>query len=129
MEILNKSLTATDINIRLSFPTNTLQYLAGWEEGQNYCVNLKVKDSRQKVWNFSCRKRRNGSHPKPWLSGDWLNFVEHYGLMIGDKVVMVQEDDHFLGSQYIIEVKRNIIMLGKEICADRVMNGYVSHAH
>ncbi|KAJ4833965.1 hypothetical protein Tsubulata_048115 [Turnera subulata] len=122
MEIFNKALTKTDINVRFSFPTNRIECFAELEEGQSHSVDLTVKDSRQRVWTFSCRKRRNGSHPKPWLSGEWLRFVKHCGLKIGDKVVMVQEDDQFLGSQYRIEAKRRIIVLGQAIWADVLVN-------
>ncbi|KAJ4825365.1 hypothetical protein Tsubulata_042956, partial [Turnera subulata] len=116
--LLGKEIWAdTDIRTRFSFPTKKLGRLAGWE-GQNYYVDLMVKDSKAKLWAFRCWKRRNGRHLKPWLHGEWLEFVGHYGLKIGDKVVLVREDDPFLGSQYRIEAKRRIILLGQEIWVD-----------
>ncbi|KAJ4831783.1 hypothetical protein Tsubulata_040069 [Turnera subulata] len=119
MEIINKILQKTDIGARLSFPTGKLGCLGEWE-GQSYYVDLNVRDSKQKLWAFRCRKRRSGRHPKPWLCGEWLEFVEHYGLRVGDRVVLVREDHPVLGPQYMIEAKRRIILLGHEIWADVV---------
>ncbi|KAJ4824638.1 hypothetical protein Tsubulata_048850 [Turnera subulata] len=94
---------------------------SGRDRSSSYYVDLNVRDSKQKLWGFRCRKRRSGRHPKPWLSGEWLQFVHHYGLRIGDRVVLVREDDDVpvLGRpHYRIEVKRRIVLLGQEILAD-----------
>ncbi|KAJ4833962.1 hypothetical protein Tsubulata_048112 [Turnera subulata] len=115
--IFTKTLKKTDVGARLSFPTPKLVSLAGWG-GQNHYVNLNVKDGKQKVWAFRCWKRRNGRHPKPWVSGEWLEFVQQYGLKIGDKVILVREDNPARGSEFRIEAKRRIVLLGQEIWAD-----------
>jgi hypothetical protein len=48
----------------------------------------------------------------------WLKFVADYGLRVGDKVVLHGEDDHNLGSQFMIEAKRSIKLFGKEDWGD-----------
>ena len=65
-----------------------------------------------------CRKR-NGDYDKPVLSIGWLQFVADYGLRVGDRAVLLREDDHRLGSQFRIEAKRKIILFGnKEVWGD-----------
>ncbi|KAH8510049.1 hypothetical protein H0E87_007827 [Populus deltoides] len=114
MELFNKELKDTDIQVRFSFPSRSLQYL---DFAGEFFVDLKVKDSSGKLRVIRCRKR-DGDYNKPWLSKGWLQFVADYGLRVGDMVVLLREDDHRLGSQFRIEAKRKIILFGEEAWGD-----------
>jgi hypothetical protein len=114
MELFNKELKDTDIQVRFSFPSRSLQYL---DFAGEFFVDLKVKDSSGKLRVIRCRKR-DGDYNKPWLSKGWLQFVADYGLIVGDMVVLLREDDHRLGSQFRIEAKRKIILFGEEAWGD-----------
>jgi hypothetical protein len=111
MEMFNKELKYTDIQFRFSFPSRSLQYL---DFAGEFLVDLKVKDSSGKLRVIRCRKRPNGVYNKPWLSIGWRQFVADYELRIGDRVVLLREDDHRLGSQFRVEAKRKIILSGGE---------------
>ncbi|KAF9685011.1 hypothetical protein SADUNF_Sadunf03G0009900 [Salix dunnii] len=74
-------------------------------------------DSYGELRVIRCRKR-DGKYGKPVLSSGWLDFVADYGLRVGDKVVLLSEDDHNLGSQFRIEAKRRIMLFGGEPWGD-----------
>ena len=114
MEVFNKELKDTDIQVRFSFPSRSLQYL---DFAGEFFVDLKVKDSSGKLRVIRCRKR-NGDYDKPVLSIGWLQFVADYGLRVGDRAVLLREDDHRLGSQFRVEAKRKIILFGEEVWGD-----------
>ncbi|KAF9685010.1 hypothetical protein SADUNF_Sadunf03G0009800 [Salix dunnii] len=124
MEIFSKELTDTDVRFKFSFPTHCLEHL---DFAGNNFVDLRVKDSCSELRVIRCRKR-DGKYGKPVLSSGWLDFVAAYGLRVGDKVVLLSEDDHNLGSQFRIEAKRRIMLFGGEAWGDvpRVLlNEYV----
>ncbi|KAG5248495.1 hypothetical protein OIU77_027949 [Salix suchowensis] len=110
MEIFSKELKDTDVRVRFSFPTHCLEHL---DFAGNNFVDLRVKDSRGELRVIRCLKR-NGDYDKPVLSRGWLKFVADYGLRVGDKAVLLREDDHTLGSQFRIEAQRRIVLLGRE---------------
>ena len=114
MQIFTKVLTDTDVHVRFSFPTRCLQHLDF--AGNNY-VDLYVKDSYGELRVIRCRKREEGYY-KPVLSKGWRQFVAYYGLRVGDMVVLHREDDQNLGSQFMIEAKRRIMLLGEEAWGD-----------
>ncbi|KAJ6696449.1 hypothetical protein OIU74_015369 [Salix koriyanagi] len=92
-------------------PLNGLEHL---DFAGNNSVDLRVKDSCDELRVIRCWKRKNGDHDKPVLSSGWLKFVADYGLRVGDKVVLLREDDHSLGSQFRIEARRRIVLFGRE---------------
>uniref|UniRef100_A0A6N2K8B8 TF-B3 domain-containing protein n=1 Tax=Salix viminalis TaxID=40686 RepID=A0A6N2K8B8_SALVM len=94
MEVFSKELRATDVGVKLSFPTHGLEHL---DFAGSNSVDLRVKDSCGELRVIRCWKRKNGDHDKPVLSSGWLKFVADYGLGVGDKVVLLREDDHSLG--------------------------------
>nr|XP_034901149.1 uncharacterized protein LOC118038820 [Populus alba]TKR85721.1 uncharacterized protein D5086_0000243420 [Populus alba] len=114
MEVFNKELKYTDIQFQFSFPTRSLQYL---DFAGEFFVDLNVKDSSGELQVIRCRKR-NGDYDKPVLSIGWLQFVADYGLRVGDRAVLLREDDHRLGSQFRVEAKRKIILFGEEVWGD-----------
>ncbi|KAF9685006.1 hypothetical protein SADUNF_Sadunf03G0009400 [Salix dunnii] len=110
MQIFSKELRDTDVRVKFSFPTHCLQHL---DFAGNNFVDLRVKDSRGELRVIRCWKRE-GNYDKPVLSTGWLKFVADYGLRVGDKVVLLREDDHNLGSQFRIEAQRRIKLFGRE---------------
>jgi len=114
MQIFSKVLRDTDVRVRFSFPTHCLQHL---DFAGNKSVDLHVKDSYGELRVIRCRKR-NGVYDKPVLSKGWRQFVAYYGLRVGDMVVLHREDDQNLGSQFMIEAKRRIMLLGEEAWGD-----------
>eukprot|EP00258_Populus_trichocarpa_P036685 XP_024452704.1 uncharacterized protein LOC112326846 [Populus trichocarpa] len=110
MQIFSKVLRDTDVHVRFSFPTHCLEHL---DFAGNNSVDLYVKDSCGELRVIRCLKR-NGVYDKPVLSMGWLKFVDDYGLRVGDMVVLHREDDHNLGSQFMIEAKRRMKLFGEE---------------
>ncbi|KAF9685007.1 hypothetical protein SADUNF_Sadunf03G0009500 [Salix dunnii] len=111
MQIFSKELRDTDVRFKFSFPTHCLEHL---DFAGNNFVDLRVKDSCGELRVIRCLKR-NGKYDKPVLSSGWLDFVAAYGLKVGDKVVLLREDDHNLGSQFRIEAKRRIMLVGDKV--------------
>uniref|UniRef100_A0A6N2K8C9 TF-B3 domain-containing protein n=1 Tax=Salix viminalis TaxID=40686 RepID=A0A6N2K8C9_SALVM len=108
---IQQSVKTTDVGAKLSFPTHGLEHL---DFAGSNSVDLRVKDSCGELRVIRCWKRKNGDHDKPVLSSGWLKFVADYGLGVGDKVVLLREDDHNLGSQFRIEAQRRIVLLGRK---------------
>ena len=104
----------TDVRVRFSFPTHCLEHL---DFAGNNLVDLHVKDSCGELRVIRCLKR-NGDYDKPVPSMGWLKFVDDYGLRVGDMVVLHRDDDQNLGSQFMIEAKRRIMLLGEEAWGD-----------
>ncbi|KAF9690237.1 hypothetical protein SADUNF_Sadunf01G0174600 [Salix dunnii] len=110
MEVFNKELRKNDIQYRLSVPSRSLQYI---DFAGEFSVDLRVKDSRGELRIIRYRKR-HGHHTKPELSRGWHRYVTDYELRVGDRVALLAEEDHCLGSQFRIEAKRRIILFGEE---------------
>uniref|UniRef100_A0A6N2MCC8 TF-B3 domain-containing protein n=1 Tax=Salix viminalis TaxID=40686 RepID=A0A6N2MCC8_SALVM len=83
---------------------------------REFSVDLRVKDSSGELRVIRCRKRVHGDYAKPELSKGWRNYVTDYELRVGDRVVLLAEEDRRLGSQYRIEARRTIILFGHEVC-------------
>ncbi|TXG73671.1 hypothetical protein EZV62_002250 [Acer yangbiense] len=120
--IFSKDLTKTDIDTRLTIPTEALEHIEMPEGENNVDVSCRYyKDgSHGTVWTFRCNKRRNG-HPKPAFTTGWLEFVRAKDLQIGDKVTFRMQEDEAGGgraAQYTIRATRTITILGKQIIAD-----------
>ena len=114
MALCSKILTATDVGVRLSFPTATMREHFRLEEGTQ-SVDFQVRDKDRKVWTFRLYTRKNDGHPKPVLTRGWINFVKHKELRVGDKVIFhVHENEDGLR----IRVQRYIKLFGQEHWAD-----------
>uniref|UniRef100_A0A6N2K8C8 TF-B3 domain-containing protein n=1 Tax=Salix viminalis TaxID=40686 RepID=A0A6N2K8C8_SALVM len=105
MEVFSK-----ELKLPISHSNSCLEHL---DFAGSNSVDLRVKDSCGELRVIRCWKRKNGDHDKPVLSSGWLKFVADYGLGVGDKVVLLREDDHSLGSQFRIEALRKIVLLGQ----------------
>uniref|UniRef100_A0A6N2K9L6 Uncharacterized protein n=1 Tax=Salix viminalis TaxID=40686 RepID=A0A6N2K9L6_SALVM len=61
MEVFSKELRATDVGVKLSFPTHGLEHL---DFAGSNSVDLRVKDSCGELRVIRCWKRKNGDHDK-----------------------------------------------------------------
>ncbi|KAJ6715473.1 hypothetical protein OIU85_026921 [Salix viminalis] len=109
MEVLDKELKPTDTEHRFSFPTRSLPYV---DVAGEFSADLRVKDSSGELRVIRCNKRHGE------LSRGWRRYVHDYDLRVGDRVVLLAEEDHRLGSQFRIEAKRRIILFGREAWGD-----------
>jgi hypothetical protein len=101
--VLNKSLTATDVDYRLTFEMEGLRYF-NFADGVNY-TDFNVVDLRDgRVQELRLIKRGSGSHPKPVVSKGWKGYVSKKGLRIGDWVTIRENDDG--RAPYSIQVQR-----------------------
>ncbi|KAG6753674.1 hypothetical protein POTOM_041671 [Populus tomentosa] len=83
MENFTKILSKTDVQKRLSVPTEYLSSLPSFNGDR--AVELQAMDEGGCVWAFKCSTRRK-RHPKPVLTRGWLAFVACKNLEAGDKV-------------------------------------------
>ena len=109
--VFNKELKPTDIHHRFSVPSRSLQYI---DFAGELSVVLRVQDDRGELRLIRCRKRA-GHYAKPELSKGWRKYVADYELRVGDRVRLLAEEDHQLGSQYRIEAWRTINLFGIEV--------------
>ncbi|KAJ6394821.1 hypothetical protein OIU77_023925 [Salix suchowensis] len=114
MEVFNKELRKTDIQYRFSVPSRSLQYI---DFAGEFSVDLRVKDSSGELRVIRCTKRAE-DYDKPELSRGWRRYISDYELRVGDRVVLLAEEDHRLGSQFRIEAKRRIILFAEEAWDD-----------
>ena len=114
MALCSKILTATDVGVRLSFPTATMREHFRLEEGTQ-SVDFQVRDKDRKVWTFRLYTRKNNGYPKPVLTKGWIDFVKQKNLRVGDKMIFLV---HESGDQLEIRVQRNIKLFGQEHWAD-----------
>lgn len=118
IEIFSKTLTETDISVRLTVPTDALRHI-NMPEGANK-VYLFPRDANREEWPFLCYTRLNG-HPKPAFTTGWLDFVRAKGLQIGDTVIFsMLEGEAGGGPQYRIHAKRwsrVFTLMGEEVFA------------
>ncbi|KAK8518808.1 hypothetical protein V6N13_017923 [Hibiscus sabdariffa] len=112
-ELCSKILTATDVGVRLSFPTATMRQHFKFEGGTP--LDFQVRDKYNKVWTFRLYTRNKDSHPKPVLTSGWIDFVKKMGLQVGDRVIFLV---HGNLNQLGIQVQRNIKLFGHEHWAD-----------
>ncbi|KAJ6427678.1 hypothetical protein OIU84_023132 [Salix udensis] len=112
--VFNKELKPTDIHHRFSFPSRSLQYV---DFAGEFSADLRVQDSNGELRLIRCRKRA-GDYAKPELSKGWRKYATDYELRVGDRAVLLAEEDLRLGSQFRMEAKRRIILLGQEVWGD-----------
>ncbi|XWS62839.1 hypothetical protein CRYUN_Cryun06bG0044900 [Craigia yunnanensis] len=120
MVVFSKTLTKTDVDVRLSFPMKALNCFE-FPEGKDK-MEFEVTDSSGKSWEFGISKRNKTrhSHPKPVLSSGWRPYVQAMGLKMNDRFIL---DDHkdklFSKTRFKVRAERKVPALlklfGKEI--------------
>ena len=92
MEAMSKELSNSDTkNRRLEFPVGSLRAFP-IPIGQN-SMEFVAFDGLHKPWKFKVSIRNEGRYPKPWLTGEWADYVHQKGLRKGDKVTMTTHDE------------------------------------
>ncbi|KAJ6978549.1 hypothetical protein NC653_026851 [Populus alba x Populus x berolinensis] len=94
MEVMNKILSESDAkNKRLEFPARSLSAFP-MPDGQN-SVEFVAFDMNERQWSLKVSIRNEGKYAKPWLKGEWDDYVHQKGLKKGDKVILtVQEEEN-----------------------------------
>ncbi|KAK6282656.1 hypothetical protein POUND7_016481 [Theobroma cacao] len=123
--MFSKLLTKTDVEKSLVIPTSSLDILP--LEGHLFYIN--VIDNTGKAWTFPCfiqqtegiESSQNNDEIKgpSVISVGWLKFLHNKDVRVGDTVFLYQIslDDNCTGTQFRIEVKRKIRLLGQDIWA------------
>ncbi|KAJ6935091.1 hypothetical protein NC652_010175 [Populus alba x Populus x berolinensis] len=107
MEAMNKVLSNSDTaNKRLEFPVRSLPAFP-MPDGQN-SMEFVAFDRLQKPWKFKVSIRNEGRYPKPWLKGEWDDYVHHKGLKKGDKVIFTMDDQENGDRIYYIRAERKL---------------------
>uniref|UniRef100_A0A803LWB4 TF-B3 domain-containing protein n=1 Tax=Chenopodium quinoa TaxID=63459 RepID=A0A803LWB4_CHEQI len=87
--IFVKELKQTDIEHRLSWPTESLGHLPTFNGGNR--VNFEVVDDTGRSWPFRCSIRRTGPYAKPVITSGWLDFVRANNLESGDTIIFYKD--------------------------------------
>uniref|UniRef100_A0A6N2KAG7 TF-B3 domain-containing protein n=1 Tax=Salix viminalis TaxID=40686 RepID=A0A6N2KAG7_SALVM len=115
MANLRKTLSETDVEIRFSVPSKWFrENLYSRFEGK-FVLDLRVKDRSGEVQSFGFSVRTKGKHLKPVISRGWRKFVHAKGLKPGNKIVFVRENDPEMGTEYTVEVVKEIKLFGRDI--------------
>ncbi|KAG6747376.1 hypothetical protein POTOM_049780 [Populus tomentosa] len=106
-KVFSKSVSKTDIESRLSFPTHFLHNFPV-PEGSNL-IEFQVIDTRGKLWKFKLSFRSgSGAYRKPVITGEWLSFVKDKGVQVGDTVTIFKQNNGTNECQYSISVTRRV---------------------
>ncbi|KAJ0014801.1 hypothetical protein Pint_21059 [Pistacia integerrima] len=89
-KIFSKKLTKTDVENRLSLPTESLSSFPPFGEHQNY-LEIMVDDDEGHKWPFRLVVRR-GRYRKPVLSAGWKVFVRTKQVQSGFKLKFYREE-------------------------------------
>ncbi|KAM7252087.1 hypothetical protein ACFE04_023970 [Oxalis oulophora] len=84
--VMEKILTNTDVNHRLSFETGSLSHFH-FNNGAHFIDFMVVDLTDGGVRELRLYKRQDG-HPKPVISKGWMDYVHSKGLRKGDKVIL-----------------------------------------
>ncbi|CAL8998131.1 unnamed protein product, partial [Prunus brigantina] len=101
-----KRLTETDTVDKLSLPIEWLRILPPFELGCRE-VKIYVSDGFGFYSEFRCCRVKMGRYWKPFLQPeDWLKFVNHKGLKVGDKIILDSEPNDFVGRHFRIRAQK-----------------------
>ncbi|KAJ6885351.1 hypothetical protein NC651_026080 [Populus alba x Populus x berolinensis] len=107
MEVMNKILSESDAtNKRLEFPARSLSAFP-MPDGQN-SVQFVAFDMQEQQWRLKVSIRNEGRYPKPWLKGEWHDYVHQKGLKKGDKVILTVDGDENGERIYRIRAERKL---------------------
>ncbi|VVA32065.1 PREDICTED: B3 domain-containing [Prunus dulcis] len=100
-----KRLTETDTVGKLSLPIEWLRILPPIEQGSHE-VKIYVSDGLG-FYEFRCSTIKMGRYRKPFLQPeDWLKFVDHKGLKVGDKIILDSEPNDFIRRHFRITAQK-----------------------
>ena len=105
-----KRLTESDVTSRLAVPSAWWKLIKPLFDhgGGQHEVQLWVLDGPAGMfWEFRCAVRHNGRYKKPvFQSADWLKFVNHKGLIVGDKIFLEAAENEFRGTMFVLRAQR-----------------------
>ncbi|KAJ6893001.1 hypothetical protein NC652_027105 [Populus alba x Populus x berolinensis] len=105
MEVMNKILSESDAtNKRLEFPASSLPNFP-MPDGQN-SVEFVAFDMQEQQWRLKVSVRNEGRYAKPWLKGEWHDYVHQKGLHKGDKVILTMDEEENGERIYRIRAER-----------------------
>lgn len=107
MRIFAKVLSETDVKRRCAVPMKYFkrEYFPKPTEGK-HTRDFEVTDENGLPWILSCSTRNTGEdqnhpkHPEPILIKDWIPFVQSKKLLVGDRVIIYEEQDE-TGSMHL----------------------------
>ncbi|KAB5533698.1 hypothetical protein DKX38_016784 [Salix brachista] len=105
MEVMNKKLSESDTtNRRLEFPAGSL-WAFPMPDGQN-SVEFVASDIHEQQWRLKVSVRNEGRYSKPWLKGEWGDYVHQKQLRKGDRVILTMNDEENGERIYRISAER-----------------------
>lgn len=115
--LFSKLVSEIDITRILSIPANACA-MGRLNFEENVLMDMHVEDDCGKMWMFGCWIQKNDDGGCA-LCVDWLEFVRHKDVRVGDKVLLIEEiEDQAMRRKIKIEVKRKIRLFGQDIWAD-----------
>ena len=104
---MNKILSESDVNNkRLEFPARSLSAFP-MPDGQN-SVQFVAFDMNEQQWRLEVSIRNEGRYSKPWLNGEWDDYVHQKGLQKGDKVILTMDEEENGERIYRIRAERKM---------------------
>ncbi|KAJ6292379.1 hypothetical protein OIU77_009660 [Salix suchowensis] len=105
MEVMNKILSGSDAtNRRLEFPAGSL-WAFPMPDGRN-SVEFVASDIHEQQWRLKVSVRNEGRYSKPWLKGEWGDYVRQKQLRKGDRVILTMNDEENGERIYRISAER-----------------------
>ncbi|CAK7357081.1 unnamed protein product [Dovyalis caffra] len=115
MANFKKIASETDVKVRFSVPSKWfMKNLYSRFEGKSK-LDILVKDLSGEVQSFGFSVRTKGNHFKPVICRGWGKFVREKALKPGNKIVFLMENDPEIGTEYKIEVIKEIKLFGRNI--------------
>ncbi|KAG6755743.1 hypothetical protein POTOM_039148 [Populus tomentosa] len=74
-------------------------------DGQN-SVEFVAFDMQEQQWRLKVSIRNEGRYAKPWLKGEWHDYVHQKGLHKGDKVILTMDEEENGERIYRIRAER-----------------------
>ncbi|KAB5533709.1 hypothetical protein DKX38_016795 [Salix brachista] len=106
MEVMNRKLSESDAtNRRLEFPAGSL-WAFPMPHGQN-SVEFVASDIHEQQWRLKVSVRNEGRYSRPWLKGEWGDYVQQKQLRKGDRVILTMNDEENGERIYRIRAERS----------------------
>ena len=104
---MNRILSESDVkNKQMEFPARSLSAFP-LPDGQN-SVQFVAFDMNEQQWSLKVSIRNEGRYSKPWLRGEWGDYVHQKGLQKGDKVILTMDEEENGERIYRIRAERKI---------------------
>jgi hypothetical protein len=105
MEVMSKILSESDAKHKLvEFPAKRFS-VSPLLDGQN-SVEFVAFDMLEQQWRLEVSFCNEGKYPKPWLKGEWDDYVRQKGLEKGDKVILTMHEQENGERIYRIRAER-----------------------